>query len=136
MKILVWFRAGIAIGGAALILASCQSGQGSRGAEKAHAQMLDSSSGENWLGFGRTYGEQHFSPLSQINDGNVNQLGLAWALDFGVGNIVTVPIAVDGVIYSATGLSVVTAIDALTGKIKWVYDDTIGENAGARMRPQ
>jgi quinohemoprotein ethanol dehydrogenase len=136
MKILVWLRGSIAIGAASLILASCQSGQGGRGAEKAHAQMLDSSSGENWLGYGRTYGEQHFSPLRQINDGNVNQLGLAWALDIGAGNTVTVPIAVDGVIYSATGLSVVTAIDALTGKIKWVYDDRIGEKAGVRMRPQ
>lgn len=121
---------------AVLMLASCQPGLESRGSEEAHARMLDSSSGENWLGYGRTYGEQHYSPLSQINDGNVSKLGLAWALDFAPGNIVTVPIAVDGVIYSATGLSVVTAIDALTGKIRWVYDDRIGEKAGARMRPQ
>ena len=34
---------------------------------------------QNWLAHGRTYGEQRFSPLTQVNDRNVAQLGLAWA---------------------------------------------------------
>ena len=37
----------------------------------------------NWLSYGRTYDEQRFSPLSQINDQNVNRLGLAWYLNLG-----------------------------------------------------
>ncbi|MGB6496802.1 MAG: hypothetical protein WBF09_07395, partial [Candidatus Acidiferrum sp.] len=32
----------------------------------------------NWMSNGRTYSEQRFSPLKQINDQNVGQLGLAW----------------------------------------------------------
>ena len=33
----------------------------------------------NWPSNGRTPGEDRFSPLSQITDGNVNELGLAWS---------------------------------------------------------
>ena len=40
----------------------------------------DSEPGE-WMSHGRTYGEQRFSPLDQINTTNVNQLGLAWYAD-------------------------------------------------------
>jgi alcohol dehydrogenase (cytochrome c) len=36
---------------------------------------------ENWLTHGRTYSEQRFSPLKQINDTNANRLGLAWYYD-------------------------------------------------------
>ncbi|MFV1989101.1 MAG: hypothetical protein ACC682_17655, partial [Gemmatimonadota bacterium] len=32
------------------------------------AAMADETSGENWLAFGRTYSEQRFSPLTQIDD--------------------------------------------------------------------
>ncbi len=31
-----------------------------------------------WMSPGRTYDEQRFSPLAQINDRNVGRLGLAW----------------------------------------------------------
>jgi len=35
----------------------------------------------NWMSYGRTYGEQRFSPLKQITDQNVGQLALAWYVD-------------------------------------------------------
>src|SRR6266849_11040756 len=35
----------------------------------------------SWLTHGRTYSEQRFSPLKQINDQNAPQLGLAWSYD-------------------------------------------------------
>jgi len=31
------------------------------------AQLSDDSAGKNWPGPGRTFGEQHFSPLGEIN---------------------------------------------------------------------
>ncbi len=34
-----------------------------------------------WMAPGRTYDEQRYSPLKQINDTNVSQLGLAWSFD-------------------------------------------------------
>jgi len=36
---------------------------------------------QNWLAHGRTYDEQRFSPLTQINDKNVKDLGIAWYFD-------------------------------------------------------
>jgi quinohemoprotein ethanol dehydrogenase len=36
------------------------------------------SDNESWLLHGRTYDESRFSPLTDINDSNVNQLGLSW----------------------------------------------------------
>ena len=35
----------------------------------------------NWMSYGRTYSEERFSPLKQINDQNVAKLGLAWYFD-------------------------------------------------------
>jgi glucose dehydrogenase len=35
----------------------------------------------NWLTYGRTYDEQRFSPLKQINAQSVGQLKLAWHYD-------------------------------------------------------
>ena len=42
-----------------------------------------SGEGANWLAHGRGYGEQRYSPLGQIDNGNVAQLGLAWSFDVG-----------------------------------------------------
>ena len=39
----------------------------------------------NWLLHGRDRGEQRYSPLDQINRGNVSQLGLAWSSMTGSG---------------------------------------------------
>ena len=53
----------------------------------SHSGMLlmDTSSGDNWPAFGRTYGEQHFSPLTQINDETIGRLKLAWYYDLPTG---------------------------------------------------
>jgi hypothetical protein len=61
------------------------------------AQYVDAASGTDWPGFGRTYGEQHFSPLTQIDNRNVGRLGLAWYIDLPPGNAATEPVEVDGV---------------------------------------
>src|SRR5580658_10511427 len=37
--------------------------------------------GDNWLTYGRTYDEHRFSPLQQINAGNVAGLKPAWHFD-------------------------------------------------------
>ncbi|WP_235538474.1 PQQ-dependent dehydrogenase, methanol/ethanol family [Sphingomonas sp. Root710] len=88
----------------------------------------------NWAAFGRTAGEQHFSPLTGISDANVNRLGLAWSMDLPPQNSVSTPLAVDGVLYTATGYSVVRAIDAATGKLIWEYDSRAAELAGRKLR--
>lgn len=89
---------------------------------------------KNWAAFGRTGGEQHFSPLADINDGNVGKLGLVWSMDLPAQNSVSTPLAVDGILYTATGYSVVRAIDAATGKLIWEYDSGATELAGRKLR--
>jgi quinohemoprotein ethanol dehydrogenase len=98
------------------------------------ALLSDESNGENWPAFGRTYGEQHFSPLTEINAGTVAGLRLAWYRDLDPGNPVTIPVEVNGTIYFSSGLSVVQAVDALTGKLLWRYDSQAGERGGLEMR--
>src|SRR5215472_6887785 len=36
---------------------------------------------DNWMSYSRNYNEQRFSPLDQINAGNVGSLKLAWYYD-------------------------------------------------------
>lgn len=98
------------------------------------AQFTDGSDGRDWPAFGRTYGEQHYSPLTEVNQDTVKRLGLVWAHDLPAGNPATGPVEVDGVLYMATGYSVVRAIDALTGKELWTYDPHAPEAAGVRLR--
>lgn len=80
----------------------------------------------DWMVAGRGFDEQHFSPLKQISDQNVNKLGLAWYLpiDSAMG-LASEPIEVDGTIYVTAALDIVYAVDASTGKLLWKYDPKV-----------
>src|SRR5215470_2911248 len=84
-----------------------------------------------WLTHGRTYDEQRFSPLEQINTGNVKNLGLAWFadLDTARGQEAT-PLVIDGTIYITTAWSEVKAYDAVSGKLRWEYAPKVPREAG------
>ncbi len=120
----------------AVTLSSCssQDGTATASAKSWLAQLADGSDGEDWPSFGRTYGEQHYTPLADINAENVGELGLAWFVDLPVGNPATGPIEVGGTIYLATGYSVIRAIDVETGKVKWTYDPRAPEASGIKLR--
>ncbi|TWO81872.1 PQQ-dependent dehydrogenase, methanol/ethanol family [Denitratisoma oestradiolicum] len=91
--------------------------------------------GAHWAGYSRSFDEQRYSPLTQINASNVKRLGLAWTLELNnIGNVSTAPLAVDGVIYFAAGLSVVHAVDARTGKLLWRHDPDVAKVAGEKLR--
>lgn len=93
----------------------------------------DGSDGQ-WLSYNGRYDGTHYSPLAQINDQNIGQLGLAWSLDLPVGNSHSEPLAVDGVIYFSQGYAVIHAVDALTGKLLWKYDPKVTDVAGDKLR--
>ncbi|HEX3982684.1 MAG TPA: PQQ-dependent dehydrogenase, methanol/ethanol family [Acidisoma sp.] len=80
-----------------------------------------------WSSYGRDYSEQRFSPLKQIDVGNVGRLGLAWYADLVErgGSYETTPIEVGGVIYVTAPWSKVYAFDASTGKQLWKYDPKV-----------
>ena len=80
----------------------------------------------NWMSHGRTYSEQRFSPLKEINDGNVGELGLGWYYDLDTdrGQEAT-PIVVDGVMYITSAWSKIFALNAATGALLWSYDPKV-----------
>ena len=98
------------------------------------AALKDEADGRNWAAYGRTFSEGHYSPLSEINRETVSRLNLAWTLDLDVTNNLSTPLAVDGVIYMASGYSFVHAVDVKTGKLLWRYDPEVAKAAGAKLR--
>ncbi len=81
---------------------------------------------QNWLSHGRTYDEQRFSPLDDINLESVGNLGLAWYFDIPTRRgIEATPIVVDGRMYVSGAWSIVYALDAATGEELWRYDPEV-----------
>ena len=78
----------------------------------------------------------HYSSLTQVDTGNVQQLQVAWeyhtrdADTVNHSQIQCNPIIAEGVLYGVTPRLKLFAIDALTGKEKWQYDplDSVAGN--------
>jgi quinohemoprotein ethanol dehydrogenase len=105
-------------------------------AAKREESLAVTSDGANWAGYGRTYDEDHYSPLTEINEKNVSRLGLVWFIDLPTMiGAHTAPLEVDGVLYFAVGFSVVHAVDARTGRALWTYDPKVAAVAGEKLRP-
>jgi alcohol dehydrogenase (cytochrome c) len=108
---------------------------------------------DSWPSYNGDYSGRRFSPLTQINSGNVHTLSLAWASRFGAGGgggrgggggapaanvqIKSTPLLVNGILYF-TAPNHVWAADARTGRELWHYQyppntgSTIG-NRGVGM---
>jgi PQQ-dependent dehydrogenase (methanol/ethanol family) len=104
---------------------AAQVSRGAAAVDDARLAAADREPGQ-WLSYGRTYDEQHYSPLEEINVGNVHELGLAWFADIPLnqGQEAT-PVVVDGVIYLSSSWSNVFAYDARTGAQLWRYDPKV-----------
>jgi quinohemoprotein ethanol dehydrogenase len=98
--------------------------QGAKPADVTESRVIaEESQGNNWLVGGRTFDEQHFSPLRQITDQNIRSLGLAWSADIpSPMGLATEPLVVDGVIYLSAPIAKVYAVDAASGKVLWRFD--------------
>lgn len=122
-----------------IVAAACTLAGASAGAAppagQVNAQRLLNADHEpgQWLAVGRTYDEQRYSPLTQINTDNVSQLGLAWYydLDTNRGQEAS-PIVVDGVLYVTSAWSKVYAFNAKTGKLLWKYDPKVPGQTGIK----
>jgi quinohemoprotein ethanol dehydrogenase len=90
----------------------------------------DATPGE-WLSHGRTYSEQRFSPLSQINDENVTKLGLTWHADLPTRRgIETTPLMAGGKLYVTGSWGHVFAYDARKGNLLWHFDPEVPKDYG------
>jgi quinohemoprotein ethanol dehydrogenase len=86
---------------------------------------------ESWLSYGGDYAEQRHSRLTRIHEGNVVQLGLAYAVDVeSKRGLEATPLVVDGVIYTTGSWSVVFAVDARSGKVLWKHDPRVPRRYG------
>ena len=81
---------------------------------------------ENWINYGGTWKEQRFSTLDQIDDSNVDRLGLAWFAELGtLRGVVATPLVIDGVLYNTSSWNITTAYNAATGEVLWTYDPEV-----------
>jgi len=82
----------------------------------------------DWPVTGGEPGNSRYSPLDQINRGNVARLRVAWTYHTGDlppsgrGEIQATPIVVDGVLYTTTPALAVIAIRADSGTVLWRFD--------------
>lgn len=89
-------------------------------AEQALVQAMADSAG--WPSYGRDQTNQRYSPLSQVNTGNVSGLQLAWKYNTGIfHSFEASPVVLNGTMYVSTPLNHVVALDAATGRKRWEY---------------
>lgn len=97
---------------------------------------VDTPKGE-WSAYGRTDYGQRYSPLDQINTGNVKKLKLAWQIqtgdlkgpdDVGETTYEVTPLKIGNALYICTPHNWVVALDADTGETLWKFDPKVGKN--------
>ena len=127
-----FYRSGLLAGVAvlALSLAGCSKPAVSPVVDDAALRNADAD-GANWITYGRTYSEQRYSPLKQVDESSVTKLGLAWSVDFStVRAFEATPLVKDGVLYTTGAWSLVWALDAKTGAQLWTYDPKVPKDHG------
>jgi alcohol dehydrogenase (cytochrome c) len=75
----------------------------------------------DWLHMNRTFDQQRFSPLNQINKSNVSQLRMAWSRGLPNGTQESVPILYRGVMYLFAPGAGIQAVNATNGDLIWEY---------------
>ena len=109
-------------------------------ASAASAQVVDTAriegGGQNdWLTYHGSYKSYHYSPLAQINTGNVTNLNVAWIHIPGrsTRGLQSMPLVADGVLYYTGSYSRVFALNGATGEVIWSYFPELDEALIARQ---
>jgi len=77
----------------------------------------------NWLLYGRDYQTTRYSPLAQINQGNIKKMKATWNLSFGVlDGQDSQTVVVNGTVYVTSSYNKVWSVDGATGKVNWKYE--------------
>ena len=96
----------------------------------AAAPASSHSAATEWRAYGYDALGSRYSPLTLIDRENIAALSVAWTYHTGERlptkdrrrSLETTPIVVNGVMYLATPLGKVVALDAVTGREKWKFD--------------
>ena len=83
--------------------------------------MLQDPAPADWLMWRRTLDGWGYSPLDQIDRGNVNELRMVWSRALREGRQQGTPLAYGGVLYMPNPKDVIQAIDAVTGDLLWEH---------------
>ncbi|MCZ6709731.1 MAG: PQQ-binding-like beta-propeller repeat protein, partial [Gammaproteobacteria bacterium] len=84
-------------------------------------EMLADPPAADWLSWRRTLDGHGYSPLNQINTGNVKTLKLAWVIAMRDGSNQVTPLVHDGVMFLTHPGNIIQALDARTGSLIWEY---------------
>lgn len=93
----------------------------------------------NWPVYGGSSANIKYSPLTQITPENVKNLQVVWrysstqASETNTTDMKTNPLIVDGTLYGLNPELKVFALDAATGRVKWVYDPVTVPQKGQNM---
>ena len=107
--------------GASALMASPNSNAAEQNFVPVTQATLTNPDPADWLMVSRTYNEQRFSPLNQINKTNVGQLRMAWARGLPAGTQESTPIVYRGVMYLFAPGATIQAVDATNGDLIWEY---------------
>ncbi len=92
----------------------------------ASTSIAEAKSSVDWALHGNDWGEQRHSKLDQINRDNVKELGLHWSFDmFTRRGVEATPLVIDGTMYVTSSWSIVYALDATNGSLKWSFDPKV-----------
>ena len=83
--------------------------------------ILKSPGPNDWIAWRGTPRSEGYSPLTQINRGNVSQLRLVWAWTMEPGVQQATPLVYDGVMYLPNAGGTLQALDGETGDLLWEY---------------
>ena len=83
--------------------------------------MLHEPDPADWLMWRRTLDSWGYSPLNQINRGNVSNLRMVWSRALAQGRQQGTPLAYGGVMYMPNPRDVIQAINAVTGDLIWEH---------------
>ena len=112
--------AALAAAGLATPSAAGQAPPGDAFVPVTDAMLQDPAPGD-WLTWRRTLDGWGYSPLDQIDRGNVGDLRMVWSRALAPGRQEGTPLAYGGVLYMPQASDVIEAIDATTGDLVWQH---------------
>jgi alcohol dehydrogenase (cytochrome c) len=96
--------------------------------------MLANPDAGQWLTWRRAFDAKGYSPLDQIDTGNIGELQVAWTWSLPIGPSEATPLVHDGVMFVHGFGDVVQALDAETGDLLWQYQRRMAANVAPSVK--